>query len=682
MADGSLKVAIVGLQPNDPGAAGADTRLVGLYGGLGKSLPTTFVAASSRAGGEIQRRQLSDTLQEIIVPMSAEHLSACEDLQTRVKDAKIFEPAFHRFAHLSPQFVDAAKSAVSESDIVIFSQPWVFPELKDGIRKREQLIVYDSRAFEALKWLSLLEDDGPGTELAREVMRIECDLCVSADLIFTSSHRDRKLFNRFLEIPFGKMRVIFDGISAGNMPERDNTKREEARKTLGIGNRCLAVFLGGSDPTDVEAAEFIRDELAPELPEVEFAICGEVADASEGNTRSGKQAGRVRFIAFSDVEEKDLYLSAADMAIRPKLSGSVSGERMVEFMASGLPIVATPAGAGEIEQGPDTAYIKCARDSFVSEIEALADDPALRAQLSESAMSMVGEKYSWERIAANVGRLLHRHRAGIADQRPFFSVIIASYDRHKSLYVLMDRLSSQAYGDFEVIIVEQTPGAWPGGDRDYGFDLLYVHTDIKGAIRARNLAALLARGEVIAFTDDDCEPRPDWLKNARRYLGCPGVIGVEGLITSDKRDDPNYRTVSNEGFEGMGFMAANLFLKLDVFHATNGFDERFDNPHFREDTDLAWRALAYGKIPFANDVEVFHPPQPRNIERESSSARARFFENDALLLEKHPLRYKTLFMSERHWEKTPGFWENFLRGAKKYGVEMNCNVSVIGSQRS
>jgi len=62
----------------------------------------------------------------------------------------------------------------------------------------------------------------------------------------------------------------------------------------------------------------------------------------------------------------------------------------------------------------------------------------------------------------------------------------------------------------------------------------------------------------------------------------------------------------------------------------------FDNPHFREDTDFAWRLLNHGKIPYARDVIVYHPPHPRNIKRESLEERAKFFEKDALLAKKHP----------------------------------------------
>ena len=139
---------------------------------------------------------------------------------------------------------------------------------------------------------------------------------------------------------------------------------------------------------------------------------------------------------------------------------------------------------------------------------------------------------------------------------------------------------------------------------------------------------------------------------------------------SDRAHDDKYRPVTNVGFEGIGFMTANLLLRRETFNRIDGFDTQFDLP-FREDTDLAWRALEHGAIPFGHDVRVYHPPQPRVVEREALAARVRFFEKDALLLKKHPDRYRTLFLREAHYAQTNGFLENLLRGAAKYQVDID-----------
>jgi GT2 family glycosyltransferase len=319
----------------------------------------------------------------------------------------------------------------------------------------------------------------------------------------------------------------------------------------------------------------------------------------------------------------------------------------------------------------EATFIVCNKSDFVSRIVSLIKSPIQMNSLSHAGRILIEEKYDWKRISNDLGRLIYRWRSNVSSlHNPYFSVIVPSYERHDLLTSLMNRLSKQAFGDFEVIVVDQSSEEWPDKSKEFSFSLLYIHTDVKGAVKARDAAAFYARGEVLAFTDDDCEPSFDWLQNAYNYVSRPNVIGVEGLIKSDKIGDPDYRTVSNEGFEGIGFLTANLFLKTEVFNAINGFDEQFENPHFREDTDLAWRALNYGAIPYCRDVVVFHPPHKRNIKRESNAERDRFFEKDALLLRKHPEKYRELFLREDHWMHTPGFWSNFFEGAKKYGVEI------------
>ena len=50
--------------------------------------------------------------------------------------------------------------------------------------------------------------------------------------------------------------------------------------------------------------------------------------------------------------------------------------------------------------------------------------------------------------------------------------------------------------------------------------------------------------------------------------------------------------------------------------------------------------------------------------------RDRLFQADAILLSKHPERYRELFLREGHWRKGRRFWEPFVRGAEKITLEL------------
>lgn len=118
-------------------------------------------------------------------------------------------------------------------------------------------------------------------------------------------------------------------------------------------------------------------------------------------------------------------------------------------------------------------------------------------------------------------------------------------------------------------------------------------------------------------------------------------------------------------------MTANLLLRREVLESLGGFDERFEHPHYREDTDLGWRALAYGRIPFARDVAVVHPAHDKRVARESDAERSRFFVHDPLLYFKHPRRYVELMRVERHHVDIPEFWTRFEEGIARHEVPVS-----------
>ena len=66
-------------------------------------------------------------------------------------------------------------------------------------------------------------------------------------------------------------------------------------------------------------------------------------------------------------------------------------------------------------------------------------------------------------------------------------------------------------------------------------------------------------------------------------------------------------------------------MKDEIIEKIGEFDERFDKPHFREDTDFAWRVQKYGLIPFAKDVPVYHPPVLRKLKGKTKKRRSSQF---------------------------------------------------------
>ena len=665
-SEGNVRIAVMDMQPIDPPVGGGRLRLLGLYHALG--VLATYVGTFDWPGESPRDHWLSPTLREIDVPLSEEHHTAAKELSKKLAGVVVIDSAFHRFAHLSDDFHQTAVAEASNADVLVFSHPWIYPQLRDSIDRGRHLVVYDSHNVEGYLRYTLLDGASRGgAELSREVAQLEASLCREADIVLACSHRDRELFHDLYDIPFAKIFVVPNGVFTTRIRPATPDEKRRARARQELPDAGTALFLGSPYAPNVEAAEFIINALAPSVPDLTFVIAGGVgAELLD----SPGIPGNVRITGQISEEQKLDYLQAVDLAINPMFSGSGTNIKMLEFMAAGLPIITTPIGARGLRSVQPPPYAKVDGDDMAAAIRDLHVDKAARIRLATAARAEAVEAYSWDRISAELGCLLLDHALNRYDV-PFFSVVVPSFDRHDHLSALMECLANQTWRNFEIIVVDQSASLWADRDKDWNLNLRYFHTDVRGAVNARNRGAYYARGQVIAFVDDDCLPNAEWLASAKPYFLQAKVIGLEGLIISAERNNPAYRTVSNEGFPGMGFMTANLFIRREAFYALDGFDVAFDRPHFREDTDLGWRALAKGEIPFAEDVVVYHPPHPVTVERESVEARAEFFEKDALLFKKHPDRYRELFRAEGHWAKTPGFWDNFLRGHEKYGVEVD-----------
>lgn len=670
MHKAKLKVAVLDMQPIDPPVGGGRLRLLGLYHALGPDIEATYVGTYDWRGEQERDQMLSDNLREVLVPLSDAHFAAAKTLKRQARGRTVIDSAFHQHVHLSPEFLRRARAAVQDADVIVYSHPWLYPPTADLLDRTRQTLVYDAHNVEGKLRMALLDGAGAGTKIVREVVRIERMLCRAADLVLACSAEDASAFCRLYGTDPARLRVVPNGA----FTERDGPRTPEtvsqARRKLGIAAREIAIFLGSAYNPNVEAARFITKELAQADPETTYVIAGGVGQAISKFTR-----GNVIVTGQLSEDMKQTWLSAADIAINPMMSGSGTNIKMLDFMAAGLPVVATPIGArGLIQSANAFCIAQCS--GFAATVRDLMRNSEKRQALAASGLQHVKRHYSWERISPHLGRILQRHQARLG-RRPRISVVIPSYERHDKLTELIDCLSRQDMRDFEVIIIDQSKVPWPDAASDHGIDLCYVHTDIKGAVFARNRGSEIATGEIIAFTDDDCLPHTTWLSAALERFDAAPIIGLEGLVRSCKYRNRDWRPVTNKNFEGVGFMTANLFVRSDAFHAIGGFDIAFENPHFREDTDLGWRLLELGAVPFSHEAWVFHPPHPRSVDRESLSVRSRFFVNDAKLMAKHPDRYVELFLAERQWVSNPHFMTWFHEGVRLAGVDVPDKLASI-----
>jgi GT2 family glycosyltransferase len=154
--------------------------------------------------------------------------------------------------------------------------------------------------------------------------------------------------------------------------------------------------------------------------------------------------------------------------------------------------------------------------------------------------------------------------------------------------------------------------------------VLVLREPRRGASVARNTGARAAGGEVVAFTDADCCPRPDWLGAlvapladptvgavAGRLLSTPpaGVVETFGSLFTLQLPAAPARHTRWTPWAG-GFPTANLAVRHDLLGRLGGFDESV--AIYGEDYDLCARLYATGAaIVYAPGAAVEHQHRVR-----------------------------------------------------------------------
>ena len=210
--------------------------------------------------------------------------------------------------------------------------------------------------------------------------------------------------------------------------------------------------------------------------------------------------------------------------------------------------------------------------------------------------------------------------SAMADSALDFSIIVPTYNRPRQLGECLTALVSLEYSHerFEVVVVDDG-GTTPLDDVTASFHgglgLIVVRSANAGPAAARNLGAAHARGRYLLFTDDDCRPRPNWLRalEARGRSARGALLGGRTLnalpgnrcsALSQLIVDVVYAHYNADPDNARFFASNNLAAPAARFHALGGFD-----PEFRtaEDRDLCDRWLGDGgRLVYVPDAVVDH----------------------------------------------------------------------------
>lgn len=168
-----------------------------------------------------------------------------------------------------------------------------------------------------------------------------------------------------------------------------------------------------------------------------------------------------------------------------------------------------------------------------------------------------------------------------------FSVIICAYteDRWEHICAAVESVRKQSLPALEtILVVDHNSGLYKRLVAEMPDVVVVENSEARGLSGARNTGIALAKGEIIAFLDDDAVADADWLKFFDQVFDDTAVVGVGGLTlpnwqTARPRWLPrefdwvigcNYLGMPGPGTPVRNLLGGNMSYRREVFDLVEG----------------------------------------------------------------------------------------------------------------
>jgi GT2 family glycosyltransferase len=229
--------------------------------------------------------------------------------------------------------------------------------------------------------------------------------------------------------------------------------------------------------------------------------------------------------------------------------------------------------------------------------------------------------------------------------QPRISVVVCSFNGSRTIGECLQAISKLRHPNFEVIVVDD------GSTDDTAaiaarYDVRLIRTSNHGLSHARNIGWQSAKGEIVAYIDDDAYPDPDWLGYLAETFLTNEYAGVGGPNIPPRDDEFIAACVANApggpahvlltDTEAEHIPGCNMAFLRSALEAVGGFDVQFRTAG--DDIDMCWRLQEQGwKLGFSPSAQVWH--HRRNSLRRFWRQQKGYGQAEALLQKKWPQKY-------------------------------------------
>src|SRR5262245_23418674 len=434
-----------------------------------------------------------------------------------------------------------------------------------------------------------------------------------------------------------------------------------AAENLGGHPALLGLLVGNEIPPDIVrwyGPEKIRDFLR--------TLTGDIKDAAPGTLVSYANFPSTEYLdvsEFVDFVSFNVYLHRED-ALRRYLS-------RLQNIAEDKPLVLTEFGADSIREGEEhqaelrammvrTGFESGAAGCFVF---SWTDDWFTGgSQIADWAFGVVDAKRGRKPAFEAVRTAYTAPLPPPLENPPLVSVVVCAYNAERTMNACLESLRTMSYPNYEVVVVndgstDSTLAISQEHERRYAADpdaprLILVDQPNKGLSVARNVGADAGNGEIIAYTDSDCVPDPDWFSFLVYRFVRSGFVAVGGpnfpppepslvpAAVAVSPGGPTHVLLDDEVAEHIP--GCNMAFTKQAMLEVNGFEPIFAAAG--DDVDFCWRLQNHGHpVGFSAAATVWH--YRRNTVKAYLKQQMGYGKAEALLYFKHPYRFNLLGQS-------------------------------------
>ncbi|MGB9184463.1 MAG: glycosyltransferase family 4 protein [Solirubrobacteraceae bacterium] len=402
------RLAVALTFPVSPALGGGQVRVLNLYRELARTFDVELVSLAP-SGRSARRTQLAPGLWESQVPKSEEHAEAESDLARRAQ-VVVTDVAMPRLHRLTPDYMDALRAATQRATAVIASHPYTYPVIREV---SDAPLCYEAHNVEATLKADLLRGNETALALLAEVRENERTCCQEAHVVWTCSGEDRAELIKLYGVNHDDVLVVPNGVALDDFVYSAPATRLELKRRLRMQDRFTALFLASWHQPNVLAARRLVD-VARDQPAVDFLVVGSVGAALEEQLLPNN----VSLTGAISAELKRAVLGVADVALNPVTTGSGTNIKMLDYFASGTPVIASGFGARGLGVQPEQHYVRAEPDEIGAALTRVrAWEPSQLGALVRAARSHVEETLSWAAIADDLAIAL-LERFGVELARP------------------------------------------------------------------------------------------------------------------------------------------------------------------------------------------------------------------------------------------------------------------------